>query len=83
MAWFWHDPGDGEPRWDLPELPVTDAYVARQALDLCGHPQNVMENAVDYGHLPELHKAGLKVLEEPHISGTVYSVTHQIQQLYL
>lgn len=80
IVWVWHSERDEEPSWDLPVLPVGDTYLARHGVDLCGHPQDQMENAIDYGHVPELHKVGIQVLEEPKVNGCTYVMSYRLQR---
>ncbi|MGI2258249.1 Rieske 2Fe-2S domain-containing protein [Shewanella sp. GXUN23E] len=58
--WVWHDPENGEPEWDHPSLPQWDdkAWVQWQFDDLGlleQHPQEVIDNICDYGHLSPIH----------------------------
>ena len=58
--WVWHDPENGEPEWDHPSLPQWDdkAWVQWE-FDKLGvleqHPQEVIDNICDYGHLTPIH----------------------------
>ncbi|HKT28519.1 Rieske 2Fe-2S domain-containing protein [Dyella sp.] len=57
IVWVWHHHNDQPPSWDLPDFPEVGKHpLDYRKIDLAGHPQEVMENAVDYGHLPQLHK---------------------------
>ncbi|MFE3599689.1 Rieske 2Fe-2S domain-containing protein [Streptomyces sp. NPDC059142] len=58
---WWHALGV-PPEWDVPALPMDERQpYSHDAFDIAGHPQDVIENAFDWGHLPALH--GLKDLE--------------------
>ncbi|MFJ1598665.1 Rieske 2Fe-2S domain-containing protein [Streptomyces sp. NPDC088261] len=58
---WWHALGL-PPRWEVPVLPLDDRQpFSHDTFDLAGHPQDVIENAFDWGHLPALH--GLKGLD--------------------
>jgi phenylpropionate dioxygenase-like ring-hydroxylating dioxygenase large terminal subunit len=52
----WHDAGGGPPTWELPQLPG-DGFPssARRTYTIVDHPQEVMENAVDVGHIRPVH----------------------------
>lgn len=58
--WIWHDPENGEPEWDHPSLPQWDdkAWI-QPTYDKLGvleqHPQEVIDNICDYGHLSPIH----------------------------
>lgn len=54
MAWLHHD--GAEPTWEIPELDTTGFSAPVQHLiEIPGHPQEVAENAFDFGHLTALH----------------------------
>lgn len=58
--WVWHDPEDGEPEWDPPSLPQWgDPAWVTPKWDHVGvlqqHPQEVVDNIADYGHLGPIH----------------------------
>ncbi|MFJ4961971.1 Rieske 2Fe-2S domain-containing protein [Streptomyces sp. NPDC088729] len=58
---WWHALGL-PPRWEVPALPLDDRQpFSHDTFDIAGHPQDVIENAFDWGHLPTLH--GLKGLD--------------------
>lgn len=66
--WMWHDPEGGEPEWDHPSLPQWDdpAWV-RWKFDHLGllnqHPQEVIDNICDYGHLSPIHGSTVEKYE--------------------
>ncbi len=65
---WWHALGL-PPQWEVPGLPMDDQQpFSHDTFDIAGHPQDVIENAFDWGHLPALH--GLKDLA---IDGTPVS----------
>lgn len=44
------------PQWEVPAFPMDDRQpFSHNTFDIAGHPQDVMENAFDWGHLPALH----------------------------
>ncbi|WP_029527791.1 Rieske 2Fe-2S domain-containing protein [Polaromonas glacialis] len=56
----WHDPEGGEPEWEHPSLPQWEgASCVRGHWDHLGllnqHPQEVIDNIADYGHLSPIH----------------------------
>ncbi|MFD0442877.1 hypothetical protein ACFQ10_10585 [Streptomyces indonesiensis] len=56
---WWHALGL-PPQWEVPVFPMDDRQpYSHDTFDIAGHPQDVIENAFDWGHLPALH--GLKV----------------------
>ncbi|MFJ1649483.1 Rieske 2Fe-2S domain-containing protein [Streptomyces sp. NPDC088258] len=58
---WWHALGL-PPRWEIPAFPMDDRQpYSHDTFDIAGHPQDVIENAFDWGHLPALH--GLKGLD--------------------
>src|SRR5205085_9813110 len=60
IVFLWH--GDGKPEWALPEIDDTGfGPTMSWRRDLATHPQEILENMVDYVHLKELH--GMSVHE--------------------
>ncbi|MEU4845902.1 Rieske 2Fe-2S domain-containing protein [Streptomyces gilvosporeus] len=52
----WHHHAGAAPTWDLlPAHPGEFTPVARDTTECAGHPQEVLENIVDFGHLTALH----------------------------
>ena len=66
--YMWHDPEDGEPDYDLPDLPEWDEpHWVRWKIDHLGmlpsHPQEVVDNICDCGHLGPIHGSTLEYFE--------------------
>ncbi|WKK24003.1 hypothetical protein QZH56_35915 [Streptomyces olivoreticuli] len=80
IVWVWHAHDDTPPEWELPDLPASGNTPAHHAIDLAGHPQDVVENAIDYGHIPEIHGVGFKPLAEPVAKGRTYQMTYDISR---
>ncbi len=60
IIFVWH--GEGEPEWELPEIDHTGfGPIVFSSKDMSTHPQEILENVIDYPHLKELH--GLDVLD--------------------
>ncbi len=60
IIFVWH--GEGEPEWELPEVDDTGfGPTMSWSTELASHPQEILENMVDYTHLKELH--GMDVLD--------------------
>lgn len=56
IVWAWHHHDDAPPTWELPRLSTVGIHPpVCWTIDLVGHPQEVTENVVDYGHGPQLH----------------------------
>ncbi len=58
--WVWHDPEGGEPEWEAPSLPEwNNPQWVQGHWDHLGilnqHPQEVIDNICDYGHLNPIH----------------------------
>lgn len=67
-VWVWHDPEGGEPEWAHPSLPQwDDASWVRWKFDHLGtlqqHPQEVIDNIADYGHLSPIHGSTVQKYE--------------------
>ena len=59
-VWVWHDPEGGEPEWDHPSLSQwNDPAWVQPKWDHLGmvnqHPQELVDNICDYGHLSPIH----------------------------
>lgn len=52
----WHDAAGGPPAWEVPEVDAAGMGAPQwRSFDLAAHPQETTENAVDFGHLAEVH----------------------------
>lgn len=57
--YVWRHSLGAEPDWEVPVLPTAvRGRFSHQTLEMGGHPQSIIENAFDFGHLRQLH--GLK-----------------------
>lgn len=71
----WHDPEGGEPQWDHPSLPQWDdpAWI-RPKWDHLGtlnqHPQELVDNICDYGHLSPIHGSTVERFENEFVGHT-------------
>lgn len=56
IVFLWHSPHGGPPTWEVPEV-STEGFspLVCRTTALIGHPQEVCENSVDYGHFVQLH----------------------------
>ena len=67
-VWVWHDPEGGEPDYDVPSFPEYNlpAWV-KPKYDHLGllnhHPQELVDNIVDYGHLSPIHGSTVEGFE--------------------
>lgn len=66
--YMWHDPEDGEPEWEAPNLAEwNDPSWVRWSFDDIGtldsHPQEIIDNIADSSHLGPLHGSTLKFYE--------------------
>ncbi|MBU3600471.1 Rieske (2Fe-2S) protein [Polynucleobacter sp. 30F-ANTBAC] len=67
-VWIWYDPENGEPEWDLPvRSEWNDPQWVRWQYDHLGllnqHPQEVVDNIADYGHLSPIHGSTVQKYE--------------------
>jgi 3-ketosteroid 9alpha-monooxygenase subunit A len=68
VIWVWHDPENGTPEWESPSLKEWDdpAWV-RWKLDHLGilnqHPQELIDNIVDFGHFDPIHGSHCQYFE--------------------
>ncbi|MGA5135525.1 Rieske 2Fe-2S domain-containing protein [Streptomyces olivoreticuli] len=56
LVLIWHHHQDAQPQWEIPELETAGWSSPVQLwAEFAGHPQEIMENAFDTGHLTALH----------------------------
>lgn len=51
----WHHPDDLPPQWQIPRLPDDLPAPVERTVPLTDHPQEIVENLMDIGHLTYLH----------------------------
>lgn len=66
--WVWHDPENGEPDYDLPDIPMwRDPAWVHWSIDRLGtlnsHPQEVVDNIADFSHLSPIHGSRVDYFE--------------------
>ncbi len=71
----WHGVGGAPPAWHVPELDHSGwTSIRRRTFSIAGHPQDPVENTVDYGHLPLVHGYRQpRLREEPKAVGPVFT----------
>lgn len=56
IIFLYHDPAQGPPRWELPVLDLEGwSPLIFHRFSFRGHPQEIAENALDWGHLLYVH----------------------------
>ncbi|MFY1621958.1 Rieske 2Fe-2S domain-containing protein [Micromonospora sp. WMMD723] len=66
---WWHALGLA-PQWQVPTFGMDDRQpFSHNTFDIAGHPQDVIENAFDWGHLPALHGLRDLVIEGTPVMG--------------
>ncbi|MFJ2745639.1 Rieske 2Fe-2S domain-containing protein [Streptomyces sp. NPDC087440] len=78
ITWVWHSHDNQPPTWELPDLPTSGRIPAHHATDMSGHPQDIVENVIDYGHLPVVHGIEPTVLAEPVAKEQTYHLTYEL-----
>jgi nitrite reductase/ring-hydroxylating ferredoxin subunit len=75
---MWYDAADRPPTWGVPEIDVTGCATAlHRCFTIRAHPQETTENAVDLGHLSEVHGyRDVEVQRELHLDGPALSVRY-------
>ncbi|MEV7021276.1 Rieske 2Fe-2S domain-containing protein [Kitasatospora sp. NPDC093558] len=68
-------PADEPPTWELPP-PVGVVPLAWWRGDVLSHPQEVMENSVDFRHVSVLHGLDTRETAPPEIAGPLFTI-HQ------
>ncbi|MFE9637187.1 Rieske 2Fe-2S domain-containing protein [Streptomyces sp. NPDC006463] len=51
----WHHPDGQTPQWEIPSLPDDLPAPVERTVTLTDHPQEIVENLMDIGHLTYLH----------------------------
>ena len=74
----WYDAADRPPTWEVPEIDVGGfAPALHRCMTLRAHPQETTENAVDFGHLSEVHGyQDVEVQRELRLDGPSLSVRY-------
>lgn len=75
IIWVWHSPDRDHPRWKLPNLPGTECGSVHRQIDVVGHPQELMENSIDYGHINAVHHIELEDASPLEFTDTTYRVS--------
>lgn len=54
---LYYDPAGAPPKWDLPQLDLSDwSPLIYHRFKFRGHPQEIAENTVDWGHFCSIHQ---------------------------
>jgi nitrite reductase/ring-hydroxylating ferredoxin subunit len=84
VVFVWYSPDGSGPAWWLPEL--SSAGFPRTSFrftELPGHPQEVIENSVDLGHLSEFHRfTGIEIVEPISFDGPSFTVRYRWRQRF-
>jgi nitrite reductase/ring-hydroxylating ferredoxin subunit len=74
----WYDDEGRPPGWEVPEIDVSGfAPALHRCFTIHGHPQETTENAVDLGHLSEVHGYQEVETQSPlHVDGPLLSVRY-------
>ncbi len=80
IVWVGHSHDRTPPSWELPLLSGDFAGPRTfRAVELAGHPQDVMENFIDHRHVVELHGVDfLDIVTAPAGDGPFYSLTVRV-----
>ncbi|GAA1940511.1 aromatic ring-hydroxylating oxygenase subunit alpha [Kitasatospora viridis] len=79
----WHHHAGSPPDWELPAVPV-DRYPAPVtfAQTIVDHPQEVVENAVDLGHVESVHRfSNARVRKPMRLDGARMSIGPAVQRI--
>ncbi|MEV4432462.1 Rieske 2Fe-2S domain-containing protein [Streptomyces sp. NPDC049585] len=79
IVWLWHSAGNTPPTWEIPAFPAVARPRSFLGVDAAGHPQDVAENLLDYGHTCVLHRLdSMEVVQEPRSDGPFISLTYRV-----
>jgi cholesterol 7-desaturase len=68
----WRHHNGSPPTWEPPTIPTAGGQVPRgRTYEVAGHPQQLTENVVDFGHLAHLHGATLATAPDVSFDGRV------------
>lgn len=57
VIFLYHDPAGAPPQWQVPELDMTGwSPLIYHRFSFRGHPQDIAENTVDWGHFRTIHQ---------------------------
>lgn len=79
----WHDAAGHPPTWDVPEVRGGESCTPfrERTLEIAGDPQETTENAVDLGHLSEVHGyQAVEVLSDLAIDGPCLSIRYAMSR---
>ncbi|RAS69720.1 Rieske-like 2Fe-2S protein [Lentzea atacamensis] len=70
MVLVWHHAQGATPQWEIPPVP-TDGFpaTAHRTFTLVDHPQDIVENSVDWAHFRPVHKLAIEVRKPPFFHG--------------
>ncbi|GGP33174.1 aromatic ring-hydroxylating oxygenase subunit alpha [Streptomyces melanogenes] len=69
MLFVWYGHEGARPGWELPDELGTAVPTSWWTRDVATHPQEVIENIVDYRHLAALHGASAREVAPPEVQG--------------
>ncbi|WP_404955270.1 aromatic ring-hydroxylating dioxygenase subunit alpha [Streptomyces sp. 147326] len=68
----WYEPDGAPPAWEVPGTLQTGVVpTAAWSTEVRTHPQEIIENTLDYRHLPVLHQVAVRELEPPTVQGAL------------
>jgi nitrite reductase/ring-hydroxylating ferredoxin subunit len=81
LVWLWHHPTE-QPRWELPALPdIGHRRTSRsKVIELASHPQEILENALDYGHLLPMHHNTAEQTAAPQADGPLLRLSVHLRR---
>lgn len=66
VIFIWQSSAGVGPTWRIPSRPaVHGRYASRHTVTISGHPQDVIENAIDLGHISPVHHYTISVARSP------------------
>ncbi|MBO1413385.1 Rieske 2Fe-2S domain-containing protein [Streptomyces sp. FH025] len=77
----WSGRGGSPPSWEPPAIPAAGWLRPRgRTFEVAGHPQQMTENVIDFGHLEQLHGATLAKAPEVSFDGVLCTGRFQVER---
>ncbi|MFD5793360.1 aromatic ring-hydroxylating dioxygenase subunit alpha [Streptomyces diastatochromogenes] len=70
FVFAWYEPEGAPPAWEVPDTAQAGVVpTAAWSTEVHTHPQEIIENTLDYRHLPVLHQVTVRELDPPTAQG--------------
>jgi nitrite reductase/ring-hydroxylating ferredoxin subunit len=80
----WHHAGGAAPSWEVPDVPTAEFPApVRHVYTIVDHPQEIVENSIDVGHIgPIHHYTNVRVRRPLEIDGPRFTIGPAAQRVF-